>query len=114
MVRVLMLLAHGPGQPEGDLTHRLEALVALTPQGLLDEAALGEAPWPTRRALPDGTERQGDIVRTDAGWALRGRAGEDSPHSAIEATLFRPGEYVTLRPPAQEPLVFRIVEVRAA
>ena len=31
MVRVLMLLAHGPGQPEGDLTHRLEALVALTP-----------------------------------------------------------------------------------
>ncbi len=109
-----MLLANGPGQPEGDLSHRLEVLVALTPQGQLDEAALAEAPWPTLRTLPDGRERHGDIVRGAAGWVLRGRAGEDSPHSPIEAQIFRPGEYVTLLPPGQDALVFRIVDVQPA
>jgi hypothetical protein len=112
MARIIMILARGPGQPEGDLFHRLEAIVALTPQGQLDEAALTDTIWPTRRMLPDGRERQGDIVRSGAGWVLRGRAGEDSPHSVIEAQVFRPGEYVTLRPPAQDPLVFRIVDVQ--
>ncbi len=108
-----MLLASGPGQPGGDVAHRLEARVALTPQGLLDGSALAGGAWPTRHVLPDGSERHGDIVHTGDGWALRGRAGADSPHSGIEAQLFRPGEYVTLLPPDGEKLIFRIVDVQA-
>lgn len=113
MTRITMLLASGPGQPEGDVAHRLEAQVALTPQGMLDEAALQAGAWPTRHVLPDGSERHGDIVRTAEGWALRGHAGADSPHSMIEAQLFRPGDYITLRPPDGEKLIFRIVDVQA-
>ena len=48
MARVVMLLAHGPGQPEGDLSYRLEVSAVLTPQGMLDEAGFGAEPWPER------------------------------------------------------------------
>ena len=110
MARIVMLLAQGPGQPEGDLGYRLELTAALTPQAALDEAA--PAGWPARRVLPDGTERAGELVRAGAGWALRGAAGEDSPLWDFEGRVFRPGEYVTLRRPDGDELVFRIVDVR--
>ena len=106
-----MLLAHGPGQPEGDLAYRLELAASLTPQAALDEAAFAAA-WPARRVLPDGREFAGELVRADAGWALRGAAGEDSPLWNFEGRVFRPGEYVTLRRPNGDELVFRIVDVR--
>jgi hypothetical protein len=112
MMRILMLLAHGPGQPEGDLSHRLELDADLTPQGQLDEHAFGEAPWTTLRVLPDGDARPGELVRDEGGWVLRGNAGEDSPHWRVNGQLFRPGEYVSLMPLGDEPLVFRIVDVQ--
>src|SRR5580704_16176708 len=99
MARVVMLLAHGPGQPEGDLSYRLELSVALTPQGALDEAAFGAAPWPTRRVLPDGRELAGELVRAGAGWALRSAVGEDAPLWDFQCGVVRPGEYATLRRP---------------
>ena len=107
-----MVLAQGPGRPNGDVANRLELTVALTPQGALDEAAFGEAPWPTRRLLPDGNVLAGELVRIDGGWALRGPAGEDAPLWDIESRVFRPGEYVTLRRPGGDELIFRIVDVR--
>jgi hypothetical protein len=113
MARIVMLLAHGPGRPEGDLADRLELTVVLTPQGALDEAALGGATWPARRLLPDGREFAGELVRAGAGWAVRGAAGEDAPLWDFEGRVFRPGEYVTLRRPGGDELVFRIVDVRA-
>jgi len=113
MASIVMLLARGPGRPEGDLADRLELTAALTPQGALNEAAFGDAPWPTRRVLPDGREIVGELVRADARWALRGAAGEDAPLWAFEGRVFRPGEYVTLRRPDGDELVFRIVDVRA-
>jgi hypothetical protein len=96
MMRILMLLAQGPGQPEGDLSHRLELDADLTPQGLLDEQAFGETAWTTLRVLPDGQARQGELVRD---WRVNGQ-------------LFRPGEYVSLMPLGDDPLVFRIVDVQ--
>src|ERR1700733_5284141 len=112
MARVVMLLAHGPGQPEGDLSYRLEVSAVLTPQGMLDEAGFGAEPWPSLRVLPDGREIAGELVRADAGWALRGTAGEDAPLWDFEWRVMRPGEYVTLRRPDGDELVFRIVDVR--
>jgi hypothetical protein len=113
MFRIAMLLAQGPGRPNGDLADRLELTAALTPQGALDEAAFGDPPWPTRRVLPDGRALVGELVRADAGWALRGPAGEDAPLWDFEGRVFRPGEYVTLRRPGGDELIFRIVDVRA-
>ena len=112
MARVVMLLAFGPGQPDGDVGNRLELTVALTPQGGLDEAAFGEAPWATRRLLPDGRELAGQLVRAGDGWVLLGPAGEDGPAWDLEGRVFRPGEYVTLRRPNGDELIFRVVDVR--
>ncbi len=106
-----MLLAYAPGLPNGDVADRLELAVKLTAQGRLDEAAFGAEAWQSRRTLPDGRLHAGELVRSDAGWALRG-ASEDAPLWDFEGGVFRPGEYVTLRRPTGESLVFRIVDVR--
>ncbi len=107
-----MLLAYGPGLPNGDIADRLELTAKLTAQGRLDEAEFGIKPWPSRRTLPDGRQHAGELVRTDGGWALRGAASEDAPLWDLEGSVFRPGEYVTLRRPGGESLVFRIVDVQ--
>ena len=112
MATVVMLLARGPGLPDGDLAYRLELIVPLTPQAALDEAAYGGAAWPARRVLPDRRELTAELVREGAGWALRGPAGEDEPLWGFEGRVFRPGEYVTLRRPGGDELIFRIVDVR--
>lgn len=111
MVEVLLLLAYGPGQPEGDVADRLELRVALTKQAHLDDTGT-PPPWPARRVLPDGREWLGELVHAAEGWALRGAAGEDAPLWDVVGQVFRPGEYVTLRRPDGEELVFRIVDVR--
>jgi hypothetical protein len=112
MARVLMLLAAGPGQPEGDLAYRMELTATLTPLAALDEAAFDGSPWPVLRVLPSGRELHSGLVRVDDAWALRGPAGEDAPLWAFEGRVFRPGEYVMLRRPDGDELVFRIVDVR--
>ncbi len=111
MARILMVLASAPGEPTGNLDHRLELTAALTAQAALDDAAYGEASWPALRILPDGARRPAALVRVDAGWALQGPAGEDSALWDFEGRVFRPGEYVTVRRAGGEELVFRIVEV---
>ncbi len=108
-----MLLAYGPDQPDGDLNDRIELSVPLTAQARLDESRT-ETPWSSRRSLPDGRQHAGELVRAGDGWALRGMtAGDDAPLWDFEAAVLRPGEYVTLRRPGGEALVFRIVDVRS-
>jgi hypothetical protein len=111
MARIIMVLASAPGEPAGNLEHRLELTAVLTPQAALDEAAYGEAPWPALRILPDGSRRAAALVRVDGGWALQGPAGEDSALWDFAGRVFRPGEYVTVHRAGGEELVFRIVEV---
>jgi hypothetical protein len=113
LAKVTMILAFAPGRPEGDLSDRLELWVFLTPQGQLDDAAFtaGDAPWPSVRVLPDGSERPGELVMLDTGWALRSARSEDDPLWALEGRVFRPGELVTLRRPDGEEHVFRVVNV---
>jgi hypothetical protein len=108
-----MILAYAPGRPEGDLADRLELLVHLTSQGQLDDAAFaaGDPPWPSVRVLPDGSQRHGELVMLDAGWALRSVRSEDDPLWTLEGRVLRPGELVTLRRPDGEEHIFRVVNV---
>ena len=108
-----MVLAYAPGRPEGDLSDRLELRVALTPQGQLDDDAFAAdpLPWSSLRILPDGSERPGELVALETGWALRSARSEDDPLWALEGRVFRPGDLVTLRRPDGEELAFRVVNV---
>ena len=116
LARVTMLLVHAPGRPEGDLSDRLDLQVCLTSQGQIDAPAYraDPAPWPFHRLLPDGTDKVGELVALDPGWALRGTHAEDDPLWVLEGKVFRPGELVTLCRPGGEELVFRVVNVEAA
>ena len=113
MAKITMLLANGPGKPEGDIADRIDLRVPLTMQGQVDEQAYGadDEPWPFRRTLPDGRSIDGDVVRLESGWALRSARHEEAPLWALETKVVRPGEYAWLRAPDGQELVFRIVNV---
>ncbi len=115
MSLIFLTLAYAPNQPDGDVDDRLELNIALSPQGQIDEFAYESdpAPWLGRRMLPDGREREVELVRADGAWALRGADGDDAPLWALEGRVFRPGEYVTLSRPDATQLVFRVVNVEA-
>ena len=116
MPKITALLASGPGLPMGSIDHGLEVSVAITPQGQIDSAAYfaDPLPWRARRFRPDRPDWQGQVVLVDeasvnAGWALQGEQGMDEPGWTLEARLYRPGDYITIRRPDGEELVFRIV-----
>ncbi len=112
MALIRALLAQGPGLPDGDTERGLELRVCLTPQGLIDLPAweADPLPWPARRFWPDRPDWSGELIRVEEMWALRARS-DDEPLWDFEARVLRPGDYVTLRRPDGEELVFRIVSV---
>ncbi|MBV8095355.1 MAG: hypothetical protein JO110_19425 [Acetobacteraceae bacterium] len=108
------LLAQGPGSPSGNTDIGLELNVKLTAQSHLDTHAYeaDPRPWPVRRYWPDQPEWHGGLVALEEGWALCSKdSGDNAPLWALGARVFRPGEYITLRRPDGEELVFRIVNV---
>ncbi len=118
MPKILALLAAGPGFPTGSTEYGLEIHVRLTPQGQIDTAAYfaDAAPWRARRFRPGRQDWQGEVVLVDeespdAGWALQGEQGMDEPVWTLEGRVYRPGDYLTIRRPDGEELVFRIVAV---
>jgi hypothetical protein len=118
MRKILSMLAAGPGLPTGSIEHGLEISVRLTPQGQIDPSAYfaDPAPWPARRFRPGREDWRGEVVlvdegNIDAGWALRGRQDMDEPVWTLEARIYRPGDYISIRRPDGEELVFRIVAV---
>ena len=115
MIKLTMLLAQGPGLPEGDLTDRLEISLALTPQGQIDMAAydVDPSPWIATREQPSRQTRQFELTRLDEHWALQSVRSEDDPLWTFEGTVFRPGELVILRRPDSEQFLFRIVAADA-
>ncbi|MCW3473636.1 hypothetical protein [Limobrevibacterium gyesilva] len=112
MARVVMLLAFAPGLPEGDLSDRLELSVPLTPQGHLDESTADLPPWSVCRTEPDGRRQAAELLREGESWVLRRTDVQDAPLWNFESQVLRPGEYVTLRRPTGDELVFRIVDVQ--
>ena len=108
-----MVLAVGPGRPEGDVADRIVAHAALTPHTALDVAAHleGGGSWPAERTRADGTARTLELVRSDDDWWLRSARDNDEPLWRVEARSIRPGEYVTLTRPNGDGLVYRVVGV---
>ncbi|MBC7800388.1 MAG: hypothetical protein H7Z10_07185 [Gemmatimonadaceae bacterium] len=106
-----MLLAKGPGAPDGDLLDSLVVRLALNPQGQIDPDAydVDPAPWLATRARPGAETRHSELIRLDEGWALQSLASEDDPLWTLEGHVFRPGDLVRLGRPDGEELLFRIV-----
>jgi hypothetical protein len=115
MIKVTMVLARGPSFPTGNLDDRLELLVTLTTQGLLDIIAWenGQTHWLTSRDRPGHPRRAGELVKLDSGWAIRGLEREDDPLLAFAATIIRPGEIASVTRLDGEELIYRIVAVEA-
>jgi hypothetical protein len=113
MVNVTMVLAQGPGQPEGNLEDRIHLHVSLTPQGHLDATAweTGNTPWLTDRERSGQTRRSGELVKIEDGWALRELDSEDDPLYSLSAQIIRPGELVSVSRLDGDEMIYRIVAV---
>ena len=114
MARVMMLLAQGPGKPEGDIHEGIDMRACLNSQGQVDVGAYeaDPLPWRVRRFWPGREDWFGHLIMLDDGqWGLLSEGGDNAPVWNISGRTFRPGEYVTLRRPDHEELIFRIVNV---
>lgn len=111
MAKLIMLLAKGPGRPDGDIDDRLTVRLALTLQGQIDPSAYDNdpIPWLATRERPGMQEKHSELIRLDDGWALQSMVSEDDPLWTFEGHVFRPGDLVRLRRPDGEDLLFRIV-----
>jgi hypothetical protein len=118
---VTLVMAAGPGFPQGSPDHRYEMSVTLTPGGQLDVQAwhADPKPWPARRVAPGGPAREGDVLfdPDTESWAIRlfpapGAATDAPLHAQLRnAGQLRPGEYVTIREPDGTEFSYRVVSV---
>ena len=115
MTKLTMLLARGPGLPDGDLGDRLVTHLLLNAQGQIDPAAYeaDPTPWLATREAPGSDLIQVELIRLDEGWALQSLRDADDPLWTFEGHVFRPGELVRLRRPDGQELLFRIVASEA-
>ena len=117
MARVAMVLAQGPGRPDGDIEDRLAMQVQLNAVGQLDRAAWTASPagWTAVRTRPDQAEQSGEVALIDGEaegfWAVRRSSGEDEPLWVLDSDVVRPGELVSVRNPDGSRLLFRVVAV---
>lgn len=111
MTRITLLLAQGPGKPDGDIEDRLVLDIGLNAQGQIDGQAYDTAaqPWLAVRERSGGLARHLEVIRLDEGWALQSTNSLDDPIWAFEGHVYRPGELVALKRPDGETLLFRIV-----
>ena len=111
MTKLLLVLAHGPEHPEGDITDRLTLELTLTSQGQIDVASYdaAPAPWLASRQHEGTPPRRLEVIRLDEGWALQSTNSLDDPIWVFEGHVFRPGELVRLRRPDGHELLYRIV-----
>ena len=116
MANVAMVLAQGPGLPDGDIEDRFAMQVRLNAIGQLDRAAWTASPlgWVAVRTRPGHPEQSGEVALIDGGggfWAVRRSHGEDEPLWVLESDVLRPGEIVSVRSPDGARLLFRVVAV---
>ncbi len=115
MTKVTLVLARGPGNPEGDIADRLVLHLCLTAQGQIDLPAFESAPepWLAGREQPDKATRHLEVTRLDEGWALQSTRSQDDPIWVFEGHVYRPGELIVVRRPDGEELLYRIVATEA-
>ena len=111
MAKLTMLLAKGPGHPDGDINDRLIVRLVLNQQGQIDPSAHANdpTPWLAIHQRPGMDDKHSELIRLDEGWALQSMASEDDPLWSFEGFVFRPGDLVRLGRPDGESLLFRIV-----
>jgi len=113
---VRLLLARNPGFPDGSNARGYELHVPLSADGHLDEAGYRarKAECTVRRFWENEPDQEGRLVHGRHGWRFDYGPGEedDEPVHRLEAHVFRPGEYVSVREADGETLTFRIVSVR--
>ncbi len=117
MVKVTMVLAHGPGHPEGNLDDSMHLRVSLTPQGLLDPAAweTWQRPMAHHRGNARATRRaRASWSRSRTGGRCASLGSEDEPLYSLCAQIVRPGEIVTVARLDGDTMLYRIVAVDAA
>ena len=116
MAILTLVLARGPGNPDGDISDRLTISLMLTAQGQIDvNAHLADPhPWLASSNRPGAPDRKLEVIRIDEGWALQSTSSMDDPIWLFEGHVFRPGELVRLRRPDGEPLLYRIVALEPA
>jgi hypothetical protein len=114
--RVTALLASGPGLPDGDVQQGMDITLVLDQGGRigLETYYADPRPWRVRRFRPDRPDWTGDLVREEESWALRGGPAEDGPLWFLDVRGLHPGEYLTLRRPDGEELVYLVVNVERA
>lgn len=113
--RILALLSRAPDEPQGDTRTGIELTVCLNARGQLDPAACLETTARVRRFWRDRPDWQGTLQRLDDDrWGLQAATNPDEPLRELDTPVMRPGEYLTLRRPNGEELVFRIVSVEPA
>ncbi len=114
MTKLTLVLARGPGKPDGDLLDRLTLRLQLTADGHIDGQAYDAAshPWLGVRER-NGGSRELEVIRIDEGWALQSTDSEDDPIWTFNANVFRPGEVVALWQPNGDEYLFRIVAAEA-
>ncbi len=112
LARVVAVLTAGPSRPNGDTACVLELQVPLTQDSQLDPAAFaGVGPY-CRVILTQGAVAVWSslLLLAEEGCSIRPET-EEGPLWPLDIRTIRPGEYLTLRPPAAGELVFRIVNV---
>lgn len=111
MTKITLVLARGPGKPDGDVNDRLELNVCLNTQGQIDPQAYDTAfePWLASRNRDHAPTRELEIIRLDDGWALQSTNSQDDPIWVFEGHLYRPGEVVLLHRPDGDEMLYRIV-----
>ncbi len=115
MTKLTLILAQGPGKPDGDVDDRLILHLALTVQGHVDLNAYDSAPepWLATHTRNGADPRTLEVIRLDEGLALQSTSSMDDPVWAFEGHVFRPGELVRMQGPNGGELLFRIVALEA-
>ncbi len=120
MAVVTLVLASGPGFPDGSADHRYEVELALDAGGHPDAAAWAAdpAPWRARRLWPGSAVLEGDVQHDpDTGWSVTFfGADADRPDAPLHGLIrsiaqVRPGEYVTIREPDGVEYSYRVVSL---
>ena len=103
--------------PEGSASRAYLVRLPVNDNGIIDEDALRAAPQlaTVRRFWPSEPDMSGYVIRTQKGWALSYRKGEEDDETIFHLETHRilPGEYITLREPDGKQLPYRITSLNS-
>ena len=120
--RMTLVLARGPGHPDGDAAFGYDIIAPLNDEGHLDAAMwkAHRAACTVRRFRPGEDDRFGMLVHRAGGadgatWTIdydTSRDDDDESGYRLDRHIFRVGDYVTFREGRDEH-AFRIVDIHA-